>query len=94
MKETVIAVIQGDDPNCRMVFASRSSELERPIVLRQESFSEGVGWFVQSRIEMTRTEMTGLRSVLGKNPANKSVLHSRPRDNAPVLGIHKLSVAS
>ncbi len=62
--EHIIAVVQGDESDQRMVFASRS-DIDRPIVLRHESFSQDVGWFTQSEVEMTRQEMVLLRSVMG-----------------------------
>lgn len=62
--EYIIAVIQGDESDQRMVFASRS-DADRPIVLRHESFSQDVGWFAQSEVEMTRQEMILLRSAMG-----------------------------
>lgn len=62
--EYIIAVVQGDESDQRIVFASRS-DVDRPIVLRHESFSQDVGWFTQSEVEMTRQEMVLLRSVMG-----------------------------
>lgn len=62
---TTLAIVQGEDPNSRFIFAMKSEQAERPIVFRQESFSEDVGWFVQNEMEMTRSEMLSLRSALG-----------------------------
>lgn len=64
-KATTVAIIQGDDPNNRFIFAMRAENAERPILFRQESYSEDVGWFVQNEMEMTRGEMICLRSALG-----------------------------
>ena len=64
-RETILAVIAGEDPNFRMVFACDHGDGDRPIVLRQESYGDRVGWFPQSSIRMTRGEMAQLRSLLG-----------------------------
>ena len=63
-REHIIAVIPTGDES-RLVFASSTEAVEKPIVLRQESFSSHVGWFVQSTIAMTRVEMVALRSAMG-----------------------------
>lgn len=64
-QEVVLAIIPGQDDSQRMVFANRLSPAEKPIVLRQESFSPDVGWFTQSSLEMTREEMVLLRAAMG-----------------------------
>ena len=37
---------------------------ERPIVLRQETFSPAVGWFVQSEMELTMDQWSALRTTI------------------------------
>ncbi|MEM8735598.1 MAG: hypothetical protein AAGG44_15295 [Planctomycetota bacterium] len=68
----LICIIDGEEAHSRFVFAlarsdasSNGAEVQRPILFRQESFNEGVGWFVQNEIAMTRQEMIRLRSALG-----------------------------
>ncbi len=63
--EYVLATIPGDSPRSRIVFASRSQPGKKPILLKQESYSDAVGWFVQNSIELTREEMVALRSAMG-----------------------------
>lgn len=65
MKETVLATIDGSEPHERLVFAAVSDSPDKPIVLRRETYSPAVGWFIQSRIEMSRQEMVLLRSAMG-----------------------------
>ena len=94
-ENSVIAVIQGESLTDRIVFAIQRYDCERPIVMQQESFSEGVGWFVQNRIEMTRSEMSQLRTVLGgKLPSACEFTAQRIRNQNPHLRIHKVSAAS
>ena len=63
--EVILAVIPGEGPENRLVFASRSNAHNKPIILRQETFSPDVGWFTQSSLEMTRQEMVLLRNAMG-----------------------------
>lgn len=97
-REYVISVIQGDDKTQRMIFASRSSNSQRPIILRRESFSPDVGWFTQDTIAMTRQEMAMLRSAMGgQKPAacQATALRLEPECRQPtLLRLHNVSVAS
>lgn len=43
---------------------STSPDAERSIVLRQESFSQAVGWFTQSCVELTAEQWEAMRSAL------------------------------
>lgn len=61
----VVAVIPDPNQEQRLVFLARTGQHEKPIVLRQESYSPGVGWFTQSEIELSRQQMILLRSSLG-----------------------------
>ena len=47
-------------PFCEQMQAVR----ERPIVLRQESFSPAVGWFTQSELELTTHQWAAMRSTI------------------------------
>ncbi len=47
-------------PFCEQIQAIR----DRPIVLRQESFSPAVGWFAQSEMELTHDQWNGMRATL------------------------------
>ena len=47
-------------PFCEQLQAIR----ERPIVLRQESFSPAVGWFTQSEMELTLDQWNVMRTTL------------------------------
>lgn len=86
-QDTILSVIPGETPETRMVFATRTGDHDRPIVLRQESFSEGVGWFVQSQIEMTRFEMSQLRTMLGgrKHQACERTTNKILSESEPVI---------
>ncbi|MCC9640643.1 hypothetical protein LOC71_00030 [Rhodopirellula sp. JC740] len=49
-----------DRPFCEQL----SSVQSQPIVLRQETFSEAVGWFAQSCVEMSRDQWEMMRRTL------------------------------
>jgi hypothetical protein len=63
--ETILAVIPGERPQDRLVLAMVGADADKPLVLRTESFSPDVGWFVQSSVSMSRAELAGLKNVLG-----------------------------
>ena len=65
MPEIILSTIPGQSDNERLVIAMQEDETDRPIVLRQESYSEAVGWFPQSSIELSREQLAGLRGALG-----------------------------
>lgn len=51
---------QTSRPFCEQIQAIR----DRPIVLRQESFSPAVGWFSQSEMELTLDQWNAMRTTL------------------------------
>ncbi len=67
-QESIVAVVSESETQ-RLVVVLRET-LERPIAIRTQTFSENVGWFTQQEIELTRSEFSGLKNVLGlKVPA-------------------------
>jgi hypothetical protein len=61
--ETVISTVC-TSADRRVLIVLRPKE-PLPIVLRTESFSPGVGWFTQQSINLSRSELQGLRNLLG-----------------------------
>lgn len=64
-EEQIVAVVAGRDSSERLVLVLEANDKDRPIVLRSESFSPDVGWFAQTSLRLSRTELNGLRNVLG-----------------------------
>lgn len=63
--ETILNVFPSSDQDRRLVIAMESEQgAEGRLVLRQESFSEDVGWFVQSRIAVEPEQIPGLKMSL------------------------------
>jgi hypothetical protein len=64
-REQVIAVMPGKIQTERICLVLDMSHSEKPIILRSESFSKDLGWFVQGVVKMTRSDLSALRNVLG-----------------------------
>lgn len=90
MADTVLSTIPGTEPGTRIVVALRTEQPHRPVVLRHESFSEAVGWFVQTEIELSGEQVAGLRAVLGttstpKLPRPQVIRHAFSDDSDPCV---------
>ncbi len=69
-RESILNVFPTDDDSGRLVIAVEQSDSGRSrLVLRQESRSDHVGWFVQSRIVIEPEQVTGLKMVLSSRSA-------------------------
>jgi len=63
--ERILDVFPAADENHRLVIAvTETAEGEDRYLLRQETFSSDVGWFVQSRIVIEPDQMAGLKAAL------------------------------
>ena len=71
MADTILSTIPGAEEGTRLVVVLRSNRPSNPLVLRHESFSEAVGWFVQSEIALSSDQVAGLRGALGHAPASR-----------------------
>jgi hypothetical protein len=64
-KETIVNVLPGAEEERRLILAvEQIGTAGSALVLRQESYSEDVGWFVQSRIVVEPGQVAGLRTAL------------------------------
>ena len=52
------------------------------LVLRQESFSDDIGWFVQSRIDIEPEQVAALRATLSSNQIRLPTHRARTIDDA------------
>lgn len=88
--ETILAVIPSEKSYQRLVLALASGDSEKSLILRTESFSPDVGWFIQSSVSMSRVELAGLKNVLGLTMARgcqETVgrVHESNRDDDPYV---------
>jgi hypothetical protein len=72
MNESILSVLQCDGDQGRVVLVHRQSFGNSEVILRRESFSEDVGWFEQSRIELSPGQLSQLKQALGVLPATKA----------------------
>lgn len=72
MRDTILAILDSETPGKRVVVAMRQLALGgSELVLRHESWSENVGWFVQSCVGLSGDQIGELRSVLGVVPSGR-----------------------
>lgn len=69
-------------PFCKQLHSIR----ERPIVLRQESFSSAVGWFTQSEMDLTTDQWSAMRTTLIPVESNRSLAPRNLRRGRSGLG--------
>lgn len=65
MDETILSVLQGDDESSRVVLVHRRRFGYSGVVLRRESFSDAIGWYEQSSVEMSSDEVGQLKQAIG-----------------------------
>ncbi|WP_236620958.1 hypothetical protein [Rhodopirellula sallentina] len=65
----------GSRPFCEQVQAIR----DRPIVLRQETFSPAVGWFTQSEMELTMQQWAAMKTTMLPGSGSESATGSPSR---------------
>ena len=63
--ELEIATIPGDETMSRVVICLKTTAQKSVFALQQQSFSQNVGWFVQSEIELSRQQLASVYSALG-----------------------------
>ncbi len=86
MRETILSVLAGQN-DCQRVVVALCHFATGPgqMVLRHETWSEDVGWFAQSTIELSSSQVGELRSTLGLQSAaigsacRECVADQRPR---------------
>ena len=82
MQSLIVNVFPGTDDANRLVLAHECDDAGvSQLVLRQETRSDHVGWFVQSRIVIEPEQVAGLKMTLTSRMADES---PRPR---PVLRV-------
>lgn len=90
-KETILNVFPGTDDESRLILVVEQGEesASSTLVLRQESYSDDIGWFVQSRIVVEPGQVAGLRMALSGGCAG--AVQSRAPKNQPMPAILRFS---
>lgn len=77
--ETILNVFPSADAHHRLVVAVEQDFGESSrLVLRQETHSDAVGWFIQSRVAIEPEQVPGLKMALTSNTARR--IQPAPRD--------------
>jgi hypothetical protein len=63
LNDQILGVVNSSDGH-RVLLVLREQRA-KPFELRTETFSADVGWYTQQSLELTRAELSGLKSVLG-----------------------------
>ncbi len=83
--ERILDVFPASDDQHRLVLAiAENSNGDGRFVLRQETYSGDVGWFVQSRISIEPAQLAGIKAALTCGRALQREPHSRSQVPAVV----------
>ncbi len=83
-RESILNVFPSNDGDSRLVIAiEQPSDEQSRLVLRQETRSSDVGWFVQSRVAVMPEQVAGLKMALSGNRTHTAQPHSR--DAVPTI---------
>lgn len=77
--ETILSVLPGATDHARTVIAMNPTGPGNLVEMRQETFSPAVGWFVQSRIELSAEQVAGVRRTLGTIPSARPTANKTRR---------------
>lgn len=73
MSQTVLGVLPGSCPTARTLLLMRQcAEGRSTICLQNETFSEAVGWFPQSTVELSTEQVGQLKALIGQSPSPRS----------------------
>ena len=79
--ETILSSLPAAVENERiLVFLVQSPGEGSHVVLRQQSFGEGIGWFTQSTIGLEPGQVAALKNALGVASAGSSTSPRLPRE--------------
>ena len=85
-QETIINVFPSNDESHRLVIAvEQESGCRSRLVLRQETFADDLGWFVQSRVPVEPEQVAGLRMSLASPNAHGAEPVRRERPKVPAI---------
>jgi hypothetical protein len=77
--DTVLSTIPASETERLLVVLVHASETGSRLELRQQSFSNGIGWFTQSSIQLEPGQVAALRNSLG-NSGGKRPDQTLPRE--------------
>ena len=85
-KETILNVFPTRDDRHRLVVAIEQEDgSSSHLVLRQETFSDDIGWFVQSRINVEPEQIAGLKMSLSGQTIRRVEAPAREVPRVPAI---------
>ena len=84
--ETILNVFPSNDQRHRLVIVvEQETDESSRLVLRQESFSDDVGWFAQSRVAIEPEQIAGLKMSLTGSGLRKIQPPAREVPRVPAI---------
>jgi hypothetical protein len=78
--ETLLTAIPSSDVERLIVVLVQPADGKSRMELRQQSFSNGIGWFTQSTVQLEPNQVAALRNALGATAATKRATAALPRE--------------
>lgn len=78
--ETLLTTIPSSEVERLTVVLVKTTDGKSRMELRQQSFSNGIGWFTQSTVHLEPTQVAALRNALGTSTATQRGAASLPRE--------------
>jgi hypothetical protein len=78
--ETTLTAIPASETERLLVVLVQSPEHGSRMELRQQSFSQGIGWFTQSTVQLDPSQVAALRNALGTSASAKRSAATLPRE--------------
>ena len=78
MAELILSTLPGDREDQRVAVVLRQEAGQSVVRLCQQTFSEAVGWFTQSSVDLAPDQVAGLKNSLGSTEAAHMTGRIRP----------------
>lgn len=71
MLDVILSTLSGETATERVVLVHRQNFGGQSVILRRESYSEDVGWFEQSSLELSPGQVGQLKQAIGVLPMSR-----------------------
>jgi hypothetical protein len=78
--ETVLSTLPSSETERLLVVLVQAAGHSSRMELRQQSFSNGIGWFTQSTVQLQPAQVAALRNALGSTGSGHKSTHRLPRE--------------
>ena len=80
LSETVLSTLPSSETERLLVVLVQAAGHSSRMELRQQSFSNGIGWFTQSTVQLEPAQVAALRNALGATTSGHKSSHRLPRE--------------